>query len=141
MPTQTRDGRLLNSFPRLLKYVWPHRRKFYLSVVFAVLVAGLWGLSLSAAYPIIKVLFEDKPLDQYVDDLILTTKESIEKQEEKVDEREKNLRLPDPTNPRDSQRERFEILRRQSNEQSKVSTASYKLMTLVWIRTNVVPKL
>jgi subfamily B ATP-binding cassette protein MsbA len=131
----------LNSFPRLLKYVWPHRRKFYLSVVFAVLVAGLWGLSLSAAYPIIKVLFEDKPLDQYVDDLILTTKASIEKQEEKVDEREKKLRLLDATNPRDSQRERFEILRRQSNEQSKVSTASYKLMTLVWIRTNVVPKL
>ncbi|HEV3302198.1 MAG TPA: ABC transporter ATP-binding protein [Planctomycetaceae bacterium] len=131
----------MNSFPRLLKYVWPHRRKFYLSVVFAVLVAGLWGLSLSAAYPIIKVLFEDKPLDQYVDDLILTTKASIEKQEEKVDEREKKLRLLDATNPRDSQRERFEILRRQSNEQSKVSTASYKLMTLVWIRTNVVPKL
>jgi subfamily B ATP-binding cassette protein MsbA len=110
-------------------------------VAFAVLVAGLWGLSLSAAYPIIKVLFEDKPLDRYVDDLIATTKASIEKQEEKVDEREKKLRLLDATNPRDSQRERFEILRRQSNEQSKVSTASYKLMMLVWIRTNVVPKL
>src|SRR6202035_5027466 len=78
---------------------------------------------------------------QYVDDLIATTKASIEKQEEKVDEREKKLRTLDATNPRDSQRERFEILRRQSNEQSKVSTASYKLMMLVWIRTNVVPKL
>ncbi len=110
-------------------------------MAFAVLVAGLWGLSLSAAYPIIKVLFEDKPLDRYVDDLIATTKASIEKQEEKVDEREKKLRTLDATDPRDSQRERLEILRRQSNEQSKVSTASYKLMMLVWIRTNVVPKL
>jgi len=131
----------LNSFPRLLAYVWPHRRKFYLSVAFAVLVAGLWGLSLSAAYPIIKVLFEDKPLDQYVDGLIDTTKASIEKQEEEVNQREGQLRGLDAAKPRDSERERFKILRRQSNEQSSLSTASYKLMMLVWIRTNVVPKL
>jgi subfamily B ATP-binding cassette protein MsbA len=131
----------LNSLPRLLKYVWPHRGRFYLSVAFAVLVAGLWGLSLSAAYPIITVLFEDKPLDQYVDDLIATTKASIEKKEHTVDQREDQLRRLDATKPRDSERERFKILRRQSNEQSSLSTASYKLMMLVWVRTNVVPKL
>src|SRR5579872_3609468 len=83
----TRDGPRLNSFPRLLQYVWPHRRKFYWSAAFAVLVAGLWGLSLSAAYPIITVLFENKPLDKYVDDLIATTKEAIEKKEHTLDQR------------------------------------------------------
>jgi ATP-binding cassette, subfamily B, bacterial MsbA len=131
----------LNSFPRLLKYVWPHRRKFYWSVAFAVLVAGLWGVSLSAAYPIITVVLEDKPLDQYVDELIATTKSSIEKKEHTVDQREDQLRRLDAAKPRDSERERFKILRRQSNEQSSLSTASYKLMMLVWLRTNVVPKL
>jgi ATP-binding cassette, subfamily B, bacterial MsbA len=131
----------LNSFPRLLQYVWPHRRKFYWSVAFAVLVAGLWGLSLSAAYPIITVLFENKPLDKYVDDLIATTKASIEKKEHTLDQREDQLRKLDAAQPRDSERERFKILRRQSNEQSSLSTASYKLMILVWLRTNVVPKL
>jgi subfamily B ATP-binding cassette protein MsbA len=131
----------LNSFPRLVQYVWPHRRKFYLSAVFAVLVAGLWGLSLSAAYPIITVLFENKPLDKYVDDLIKKTKESIAAQEQKVDQREGQLRKLDADKPRDSEREQYKILRRQSNEQSVLSTAQYKLMMLVWLRNNVVPKL
>jgi subfamily B ATP-binding cassette protein MsbA len=131
----------LNSFPRLIQYIWPHRRKFYLSVVFAVLVAGLWGLSLSAAYPIITVLFENKPLDVYVKDLIDKTKESIEKGEQKLDQREDQLKRLDARNPRDSDRERLKIMRRQSNEQSSLSTAQYKLMMLEWLRTNVVPKL
>ncbi len=131
----------MNSFPRLVQYVWPHRRKFYLSAVFAVLVAGLWGLSLSAAYPIITVLFENKPLDKYVDDLIKKTKESIAAQEQKVDQREGQLRKLDADKPRDSEREQYKILRRQSNEQSVLSTAQYKLMMLVWLRNNVVPKL
>jgi len=131
----------LNSFPRLIQYVWPHRRKFYLSVVFAVLVAALWGLSLSAAYPIITVLFEDKPLDKYVGDLIAKTKDSIEKGEQKVDQRQDQLRELDATNPRDSDRERIKILRRQSNEQSSLGTAQYKLMVLEWLRAKVVPKL
>ncbi len=131
----------MNSFPRLVQYVWPHRRKFYLSAVFAVMVAGLWGLSLSAAYPIITVLFENKPLDKYVDDLIKKTKESIAAQEQKVDQREGQLRKLDADKPRDSEREQYKILRRQSNEQSVLSTAQYKLMMLVWLRNNVVPKL
>ncbi len=131
----------MNSFPRLVQYVWPHRRKFYLSVVFAVLVAGLWGLSLSAAYPIITVLFENKPLDKYVDDLIKKTKESIAAQEQKVDQREAQLQKLDEKKPRDAEREQFKILRRQSNDQSVLSTAQYKLMMLVWLRNNVVPKL
>ena len=75
----------MNAFPRLIPYVWPHRRKFYLSVVFSLLVAGLWGLSLSSAYPIMTVLFENKSVEQYVDDSIATTKAVIEKKEKTLD--------------------------------------------------------
>jgi subfamily B ATP-binding cassette protein MsbA len=131
----------LNSFPRLLQYVWPHRRKFYLSVVFAVLVAALWGCCLSAAYPIITVLIENKKLDEYVDELIDKTKASIQKQEQTLDRGEKELNHLEATKPRDSERERFKLLRQQSKDQSSLSTASYKLMVLVWLRANVVPKL
>jgi ATP-binding cassette, subfamily B, bacterial MsbA len=137
----TRDGTPLNSFPRLIQYIWPHRRKFYLSVVFAVLVAGLWGFSLSAAYPIITVLFENKPVDEYVKDLIATTKASIEKKEHTLDQREDQIKKLDADNPRDSDHQRFKLLHRQSNEQSSLSTAQYKLMVLEWLRANVVPKL
>ena len=85
----------MNAFPRLIPYVWPHRRKFYLSVVFSLLVAGLWGLSLSSAYPIVTVLFENKSVEQYVDDAIATTKAVIEKKEKTLDEREDQLKKLD----------------------------------------------
>lgn len=54
------------SLGRVLPYVWPHRRKVLLSFVFAGLVAVLWGMNLSVAFPIVKVLLEGQTLSQYV---------------------------------------------------------------------------
>ena len=63
--------------------------------MFSLLVAGLWGLSLSSAYPIVTVLFENKSVEQYVDDSIATTKAVIEKKEKTLDEREDQLKKLD----------------------------------------------
>jgi ATP-binding cassette, subfamily B, bacterial MsbA len=130
----------VNAFLRLLPYVWPSRRKFYLSVVFSLMVAGLWGLSLASAYPIVTVLFENKSVEQYVDNAIATTKAVIERKEETLDKREDQLKgLEDqkPSNLKNS----MKVLRRQSAELSVLSSASYKLVILTWIKTHVVPKL
>jgi subfamily B ATP-binding cassette protein MsbA len=130
----------VNAFPRLIPYVWPHRRKFYLSVVFSLLVAGLWGLSLSSAYPIMTVLFENKSVEQYVDDSIATTKAVIEKKEKTLDEREDQLKkLDDRKEPHRGYW--LKVMRRQSTEQSILSSASYKLVLLSWFKAHVVPHL
>jgi len=130
----------VNAFPRLIPYVWPHRRKFYLSVVFSLLVAGFWGLSLSTAYPIVTVLFENKSVEEYVDDTIAKTKEVIDKKERTVDEREDQLKRLDAQKAAHD-RKWLNTLRRQSTEQSVLGSASYKLMVLSWIKARVVPRL
>jgi subfamily B ATP-binding cassette protein MsbA len=130
----------VNAFPRLIPYVWPHRRKFYLSVVFSLLVAGFWGLSLSTAYPIVTLLFENKSVEEYVDETIAKTKEVIEKKERTVDEREDQLKRLDAQKAAHN-REFFKIMRRQSTEQSVLGSASYRLMILSWLKARVVPRL
>jgi len=130
----------VNGFLRLFPYVWPHRRKFYYSLIFSLLVAGLWGLSLSSAYPIVTVLFENKSVEEYVDDAIATTKAVIEKKEKTLDEREDQLKkLDDHKEPHRGYW--LQIMRRQSTEQSVLSSASYKLVLLSWFKAHVVPHL
>ena len=130
----------MNAFPRLIPYVWPHRRKFYLSVVFSLLVAGFWGLSLSSAYPIVTVLFENKSVEEYVDNAIATTKAVIDNKEKTLDEREDHLKRLDAQKVA-HKGEWLKIMRRQSTEQSVLSSASYKLVVLSWIKARVVPRL
>jgi ATP-binding cassette, subfamily B, bacterial MsbA len=130
----------VNAFSRLLPYVWPFRRKFYLSAVFSLLVAGLWGLSLASAYPIVTVLFENKSVEQYVDDGIATTKAVVEKKEKTLDEREDQLKGLEDQKPADLKKS-LKIVRRQSNELLALSSASYKLVVLNWVKAHVVPRL
>lgn len=130
----------MNAFPRLLPYVWPFRRKFYLSVVFSLLVAGLWGLSLASAYPIVTVLFENKSVEQYVDSSIATTRALIEKKEKTLDEREDQLKGLEDQKP-SHLKNSIKVVRRQSVDISILSSASYKLVILTWIKAHVVPKL
>jgi ATP-binding cassette, subfamily B, bacterial MsbA len=130
----------VNAFPRLLPYVWQYRRKFYLSVVFSLLVAGLWGLSLASAYPVVTVLFENKSVEQYVDSAIATAKAVVEKKEKTLDEREDQLKGLEDQKPSDLKKS-LKVMRRQSAELSILSSASYKLVVLTWVKAHVVPKL
>ena len=57
----------MGSFWRVFPFVWPHRRKVLISTVFAFLVALFWGLNLTAAFPVVKVLLEGQGLGEYVD--------------------------------------------------------------------------
>src|SRR5579872_672767 len=127
-------GARVNAFSRLFPYVWPFRRKFYLSIIFSLLVAGLWGLSLASAYPIVTVLFENKSVEQYVDNAIAAAKAVVEKKEKTLDEREDQLKGLEDQKPSDL-RNSLKVMRRQSAELSVLSAASYKLVVLTWVKT------
>ncbi len=58
-----------NGLARLVTFVWPHRRRLYVSIVFALLVAVLWSATLLLTFPIVKVL-KDEGLGGYVDQKI-----------------------------------------------------------------------
>lgn len=57
----------MNDFARVFPYFWIYRRQVFVSAVLAMLVAVLWGLNLSATFPVVKVLLEGETLHEYVD--------------------------------------------------------------------------
>lgn len=61
----TSGDNVKNSLARLVTFVWPHRGRLYVSIVFALMVAMLWSATLLLTFPIVKVL-KDDGLDGYV---------------------------------------------------------------------------
>lgn len=56
----------VGSFQKLLPYLWPFRKQLIVSFVLGLLIAGLWGANLTFAFPVIKILLEQKNLHDYV---------------------------------------------------------------------------
>ncbi|WP_437204583.1 ABC transporter ATP-binding protein [Planctomicrobium sp. SH664] len=60
----------MDSFHRLIPYIWPYRKRLVLSTVIGVLIAVLWGANITVAFPIVKLLLEGQNLHAYVDQTI-----------------------------------------------------------------------
>jgi ATP-binding cassette subfamily B protein/subfamily B ATP-binding cassette protein MsbA len=57
----------MRNFRRSMWFSWPYRRQFVASVFCALAVAVLWGVNLSALYPVLKLLGSRQNLHQWVD--------------------------------------------------------------------------
>src|SRR5262249_14254998 len=66
---------------------WPYRGRLALSISCAVVAALLWSLSLAAIYPVQQILGNGKPLQDWVDEQIKATQESIDEHQGQVDRR------------------------------------------------------
>ncbi len=127
----------MNSFTRLVPYIWPHRKRLFLSTLFAILVAMLWSLNLSATFPVVKVLMEQQSLPDYVDQEIASAdrevderSETIERLDQKIEEVEAKGGTSDDT---------VELLKEHARQQSKLSRASRKELVMSWLKSNVIP--
>lgn len=76
----------MSSFFRALRIAWSYRLRFGLSVVFALLVAILWGGNLMAVYPILKIFFHRENLQEWI-------ARQIEVDEDRVGELEQQIAL------------------------------------------------
>jgi len=56
----------VNSFQKLFPYVWPFRKQLLVSFVLGLMIAGLWGANISFAFPVIKILMENKNLHDHI---------------------------------------------------------------------------
>src|SRR5215218_5354366 len=61
-------AQFMNNFWRALRYTWPYRRRLFLSLACSLLVAIFWGANLSAIYPVLTVLLDNKTLPGWVDE-------------------------------------------------------------------------
>lgn len=60
----------MKNFFRLLKFSWPYRSRFFLSLVCAGMVALMWGANISAVFPLLKILFYSQNAQVWVSDQI-----------------------------------------------------------------------
>ncbi len=66
----------MRDLKRLIPFMWPHRRKYVISCVFALIVAVLWGGNLTIIFPVMQVLLKEKTLQTYVSEEIARERET-----------------------------------------------------------------
>lgn len=127
------------SLNRVLPYIWPHRKPVMLSFVFAVLVAVLWGLNLSVAFPVVKVLLEGQSLSQYVATEITSAEAKRADKSEQLAKIE--ARIAALTEKRDaaSRTELVALYKDQASAQAHITEASRKLFAMSLIRSYALP--
>ncbi|MDA0808781.1 MAG: ABC transporter ATP-binding protein [Planctomycetota bacterium] len=76
----------METVSRLFPYVWPYRRMALLSIICAVFISILWAGNLSTVLPMVRVLFQDKNLHQYVDEQIELTQAEVEHRKSIIDQ-------------------------------------------------------
>src|SRR5262245_28963004 len=125
----------VNSLTRVFPFVWPSRRQLFLSFLFALLVALLWGAVLSIAYPVVKVLLQDETPAGHIQKQIRESEEKI--LHAQIELKEYEARLVKAVN----ETEKVSILRKKARAESRLTSASQRLAALRWIEVFVIPRL
>lgn len=121
-------------FARLVPFVWPHRRNVCFSVLFAVIVAALWALNLSATFLVVKVLLQGTTLDAYVAAEIAICEEDVEGHTNRLRELEQQIEKATGGADRN-----VTNLHEQSRQQTKLAAVQWRLMALHWVKSYVLP--
>jgi len=132
----------VNSFSRLIPYVWPHRRKAYLSVVFAVLVAILWGVNLSVAFPVVKVLLQGQSLSKYVEQELESARTEIGQRTTSIKHLDTQIATMDgavEVGEAIDNNAHVKLIRERSRHQEKLSDASRQVLVMERLRNYVIP--
>jgi ATP-binding cassette, subfamily B, bacterial MsbA len=83
----------MKNFLRGLRWTWPYRGRLFLSLIFALFAAALWGLNLSAIYPVLVVLENQTSWPDQVDQEIERLKRDHDKESDKLERLRKELRI------------------------------------------------
>ena len=115
--------------------------------MFAVLVAILWGANLTAIYPVVKVMLENKDLAVYVDEQINEATTESAAFSKKVDEltalqQDFETQLAAPNLPRKERdhliHERDRLISQLSEKQASLSESTAELNLWTWVKSNVI---
>ncbi|MFK7778154.1 MAG: ABC transporter ATP-binding protein [Gimesia sp.] len=140
----------VNSFARILHYVWPYRKRLLVSFFFAILVALLWGANLSVAFPVIKVLLQGESLKDYVQQEINEKEGNIQDKQNALKQLSIEIHsqnsdqhsfkaLPLETARNDLAEAPVNLLSEHSRQQQKLSNASRELFVWKWVQSTMIP--
>lgn len=130
----------MDSLTRLGPYVWPYRRLMAWSVVFALVVAALWGANLSVAFPVVKVLLEGQGLHEYVDAEIIRCERQITKDSTRLTDLERAIQSgSQPHNDLDDTEIGLPVLVKKTRLQARLTDTSHQLLGFRKVKTSVLP--
>jgi subfamily B ATP-binding cassette protein MsbA len=132
-PLMSASNRPFGSLACILPYLWPSRKRLFLSFGLAALVACFWGAILSITYPVVKVLLEGKPP-------AVCVQEAVSACEAKILEATRDLTEYDSRRP-SNKAEELSLLRKRARAERKLTNASQRLAVLKWFQVYVVPGL
>src|SRR6185437_10914274 len=69
----------MKNFARLVRFAWPYRVRFGLSLACALLVALLYGADIAAVYPLLKILFYNENCQTWVAQQIVVEETEVRK--------------------------------------------------------------
>ena len=111
----------MDNVSRIGKYIWQYRFTFGLSIFFAIGIAACWCVNLSAVGPVVKILFENDSLQQFVDVQIAEANQQIVQETE-------FLALVDPDD-----------LSKRAKVQARIADATRSLQTYTNLNAYVMP--
>ena len=126
----------MSSFARIIPFLWPYRKKLFLSFVFAAFVAFLWGANLSIVFPVVKVLLQREGLHTYVERQIEQTQQEINKLQEDLTGFDAKMAL---AKAEDDDAEQVHLLAKRARMESKLTTASHSLAGYHWLLLYIIP--
>jgi ATP-binding cassette, subfamily B, bacterial MsbA len=124
----------LHNFSRVLPFVWPSRKKLFLSFFFAALVAILWGGNLSIAFPVVKVLFDERGIAGYISDQIQANEAEIRREQRSLAEFAERLKWAD-------REEAVSLTRKKQRSEGRIASALKRVAALKWIDVFLLPNL
>src|SRR5438067_13617251 len=86
--SRPRRSPIMKNFARLVRFAWPYRVRFGLSLACAVMVALLWSANISAVLPLLKILFYSENCQTWVTEKIVameTDLRAIDARRDEVD--------------------------------------------------------
>ncbi len=86
----------MKNFARLVRYAWPYRVRFGLSLACAGMVAVFWGGNIGAVYPLLQILIRSENCQHWVDEKIEATRAESEALRARLDELDVLTRLDVP---------------------------------------------
>lgn len=129
----------MGSFQKLFPYIWPFRKQLVLSIVLGIFVAGLWGANLTLAFPVIKILMEQKSLHEYVDEKIDEAQGNEQLALAAIDRHEAELTLMAKENIPETDAEYTDELRKRAQANAELANHRRSHYQYQWLRSYVMP--
>lgn len=140
MKDQSKRG-VVGGLARLIPYVWPYRKRLLLSAFFALMVGVFWGLNLSVAFPIVKIVGEGQSLQSYVQSQLEASQQEVDDFSEALLKLDLKLAELGDASDNLSEKRRIDLLQSKSRAQSKLSSASRSLMLMTWLDQSIMRRL